>query len=131
VPLAAGGAGIVRGAAMVKGLHPPLPLDLDSHYRYLSGLLFGIGLAFGSTIPAIERRGVLFRTLGFIVIVGGFARLVSLVRLGPPSTGHLFGLFMELGAVPLLLLWQARIARFCGDGDRDGVAEKDRRAAGP
>jgi hypothetical protein len=113
VPLAAGGAGIVRGATMLKGLHPPLPVDLDSHYRYLSGLLFGLGLAFASCIPAIERRGRLFRTLGAIAIVGGLARLVSLLQVGPPSAGHVFGLFMELGAVPLLLLWQARVARLC------------------
>jgi hypothetical protein len=113
VPLAAGGAGMVKGAAMLKGVHPPLPVDLDSHYRYLSGLLFGIGLAFAACIPAIERRGTLFRMLGLIVILGGLARLFSLTRLGPPSAGHVFGLAMELGAMPLLLLWQARVARLC------------------
>jgi hypothetical protein len=117
VPFAAGGAGIVEGATMLKGLHPPLPVDLDSHYRYLSGLLFGLGLAFASCIPTIERRGRLFRTLGAIVIAGGLARLVSLLRVGPPSAGHIFGLFMELGAVPLLLLWQARVARRCRRAD--------------
>ncbi|MDB5693944.1 MAG: hypothetical protein JWO81_3007 [Alphaproteobacteria bacterium] len=124
IPLAAGGAGMIRGAAMLKGMHPPLPVDLDSHYRYLSGLLFGIGLAFAACIPAIERRGPLFRPLGMIVILGGLARLFSLFRLGPPSAGHVFGLAMELGAMPLLLLWQARVARL-------SVGRHDRRAAGP
>jgi hypothetical protein len=112
VPLAAGGAGMLNGATMIRGLHPPLPTDLDSHYRYLSGLLFGIGLGFASCIPAVERRGPVFRRLGGIVIVGGLARLLSLAEAGRPSGGHLFGLAMELGAVPLLLLWQARVARF-------------------
>jgi hypothetical protein len=33
VPLAAGGAGMVRGAAFLKGMHAPLPIDLESHFR--------------------------------------------------------------------------------------------------
>lgn len=115
IPIAAGGVGIVRGATFLKGVHGPLPADLESHFRYLSGLLLGIGIGFAACIPAIERRGPIFRTLGLIVVVGGLGRLSSLLREGPPSTGHALGLAMELGAMPLLLLWQARVARLCGD----------------
>ena len=85
--------------------------NLDSHFRYLSGLLLGIGLAFAATIPAIERRTLLFRTLGAVVFVGGLARLLSALELGLPGRGHVFGLAMELVTVPLLVLWQARVAR--------------------
>jgi hypothetical protein len=53
----------------------------------------------------------LFRTLAFIVVVGGLSRLLSLVQVGTPGPGHQFGLAMELGIVPLLALWQARVAR--------------------
>jgi hypothetical protein len=49
--------------------------------------------------------------LGAFVIAGGLARALSLVEIGAPSFGHRFGLAMELGVVPLLLLWQARVAR--------------------
>ena len=108
VSLYAGGAGVVEGPSMVKGVGGT---DLDSHFRYLSGLLLGIGLAFIACIPAIERRTTVFRTLGAIVIVGGLARLLSAADLGLPSSGHLFGLTMELAAVPLLVLWQGRVAR--------------------
>ena len=114
IPVAAGGVGILRGAAFLKGVHGPLPVDLESHFHYLSGLLLGIGIGFAACIPAIERRGPLFRTLALIVILGGVGRLSSLLREGPPSTGHVLGLVMELGAMPLLLLWQARVARLCG-----------------
>lgn len=111
VPLLAGGSGVLRGAEMMHGVGAQPPVDLDSHFRYLSGLLLGMGLAFVWCIPAIERRTLLFRALGFLAIVGGFSRLLGLVLHGVPGPGHVFGLFMELGTVPLLILWQSRVAR--------------------
>jgi hypothetical protein len=110
VPLLAGGAGMVRGPAFLHGVAPDVPADLDSHFRYLSGLLLAIGLGFASCIPGIERNTARFRLLAFLVFVGGLGRLISLASVGPPGGGHLFGLAMELGAVPLLVLWQARVA---------------------
>ena len=114
VPLAAGGAGILRGAAFLKGVHDPLPVDLGSHFRYLSGLLLGVGIGFAACIPNIERRRTMMRTLGLVVVVGGLGRLFALIRDGVPSTAHIAALAMELVATPLLLLWQARVARLCG-----------------
>lgn len=112
VPLLAGGAGAVGGPAMLAGIDPgQASADLDSHFRYLSGLLLGIGLGFLYCVPAIERRTALFRALGLIVLIGGLARLYSALTLGLPGLGHIFGLAMELGTVPALVLWQARVAR--------------------
>ncbi len=112
VPLLAGGAGVLGGPAMLAGIGPgEAGADLDSHFRYLSGLLLGLGLGFLFCVPAIERRTALFRALGLIAVLGGLARLLSALTVGLPGPGHLFGLAMELGTVPLLLLWQARIAR--------------------
>ena len=113
VPLTMGGLSILRGADLLKGMDPPFPVDLDSHYRYLSGLLLGIGLVFLASIPRIVRRRTVFLTLGAVILVGGLARLWSLVDAGVPSAGHRFGLVMELVAVPLIVLWQGRVARRC------------------
>jgi hypothetical protein len=110
VPLLAGGAGMIEGPEMLSGVGTEVAADLDSHYRYLSGLLFAIGIAFASCIPAIERRTARFRLLAFLVFVGGLGRLFGLVSVGVPGAGHVFGLVMELGTVPLLVLWQARVA---------------------
>lgn len=112
VPLAMGLASVVEGPSVLRGV-AAVPADLDSHFRYLSGLLLGIGLGFASCIPAIEKRGRRFRLLGAIVVLGGLGRLLSLPTAGLPSEGHLFGLLMELCVVPLLMLWQARVARRC------------------
>lgn len=110
VPLLAGGAGVLRGAGMIGGIEAATT-DLDSHFRYLSGLLLGIGIGFLSCVPRIEARGGRFRVLGMLAIIGGLARLWSAVEDGMPSRDHQLALVMELGVVPALLLWQARVAR--------------------
>jgi Domain of unknown function (DUF4345) len=110
VPLLAGGAGTIEGPAMLRGVGANVPADLDSHYRYLSGLLLAIGLGFASCIPGIERKTSRFRLLALLVVIGGLGRLLGLALSGVPGTGHAFGLAMELGTVPLLVLWQARMA---------------------
>ena len=111
VPLAAGLAGAIEGPAMLRGVEPGPPPDLDSHMRYLSGLLLGIGIAFLACAARIETRGPAFRLLGVIVIAGGLSRALSLATVGAPGWEHRLALGMELVVMPLLLLWQARIAR--------------------
>ena len=56
VPVAAGLAGILLGPGMIDPIGGA-SVPLDSHYRYLSGLLLGMGLGFWLTIPHIEREG--------------------------------------------------------------------------
>jgi hypothetical protein len=109
VPVAAGLAGVVSGAAMLGG-HPAANLTLDSHLRYLSGLLLGIGLGFWSTVPRIEQQADRFRLLTALVVVGGLGRLYGILVEGLPPAPMLFGLAMELGVTPLLCWWQGRVA---------------------
>ncbi|ATE64769.1 DUF4345 domain-containing protein [Rhizorhabdus dicambivorans] len=109
VPILAGLDGVLRGAAMA-GLKDP-PADLDSHFRYLSGIFLMLGFAFASTIPAIERRGSRFRLLGAMVVMGGLGRALGWLLTGAPGWEHRLGLGMELIVVPLLMLWQARVER--------------------
>ena len=112
VPVSAGLAGILLGPSMVgvsvAGLHDAIALD--SHYRYLSGLLLGIGLAFWCLIPGIARQGRAFRLLTLLVVIGGIGRLLGVALQGVPPPSMLFGLVMELIVTPLLCLWQARLA---------------------
>ncbi len=108
VPVLAGLAGIVLGPSMAAPIDAPLALD--SHFRYLSGLLLAIGLAFWSTIPRIEREAARFRLLTALVVMGGLSRLLGLALRGVPPAPMLFGLCMELGVTPLLCWWQYRIA---------------------
>ncbi|MFV0625127.1 DUF4345 domain-containing protein [Sphingomonas sp. ac-8] len=109
IPLSTATAGILGGAEWLAKM--PVRPSLDSHFRYMSGIFLGMAFGFASCIPAIERQGTRFRLLGMMVILGGLARLWSLLSVGAPSTGHLIGLCVELGAVPLVLLWQRSLER--------------------
>ena len=111
VPLTVGGIGIVEGASWLRGVGNTPPIDLDSHFRYLSGIFLALGVGFASCIPKVEIRMPRIRLLSFMVMAGGLARAWSLMNVGVPSQGHIWGLCMELGVVPVLMLWQARLAR--------------------
>jgi hypothetical protein len=110
VPIAAGAGGMLLGPAFLGNSVADFP-DLDSHFRYLSGLLLGIGLAYAFGVPGIERRRERFLLLGGIVVLGGLGRLSSLLSRGAPSPIMISALVMELLVTPILTLWQMRVAR--------------------
>jgi hypothetical protein len=110
VPIGAGGAGVWLGPRMLSPVATGSG-DLDSHFRYLSGLLLAIGLGFLSTIPRNDAHTSRFRLLTCIVVVGGMGRLLSLLAIGSPSLVMMAALVMELIVTPGLALWQRRVAR--------------------
>lgn len=103
-------------SSIVDGVRILLPgftrseIDLDSQFRFLSGIFLGLLIGLYSCVASIERKSSRFRLLGGLIVCGGLARLVSLLAAGPPGGGHRYGLVMELVVTPLLLLWQARVA---------------------
>jgi hypothetical protein len=107
VPLTAGLSGIIKGAAFLGSGNS----DIDSHLRYLSGLLLAIGLGFISVIPNIELQGTRVRLLTFIVVIGGLARLLGFLLAGLPGPSMQAALGMELLVTPLICAWQYRIAK--------------------
>ena len=106
VPVAAGALGALRPELLIAG-----PAHALTHGAYLSGLLMGLGLAFWSLIPTIERQGHVFGLLTGLVALGGLARVFTAARLGAWSLSVELPLIMELGVTPALWLWQRRIAQ--------------------
>lgn len=125
VPVGAGLSGALFGGTIV-GATPDL--SVDSHFRYLSGLLLGLGLAFWLMVPGIERHTGTVRLLTAFVVIGGLARLLALATTGTPSLPMLLALVMELAVTPALCLWQARLAERIR---REPDIIPTRRAAGP
>ena len=115
VPLAAGLAGVLTGAGFLDAGLPGIggvgnaglpgvgggSPAVDSHLRYLSGLLLGSGLALAWASFDLPRRGRVFAILAPIIVLGGLARLGGLFHATPPLP-HLLALGMELGVTPLL-----------------------------
>jgi hypothetical protein len=107
IPVGAGLYGILFG--------PAIDVDrasawADSHYRQMSGLLFGVGLCFLSTVPAIEETTKRFRLLVLLIFIGGLGRLTGFLLTGVPSFSMFVGLALELVVAPVLALWQTRVA---------------------
>jgi hypothetical protein len=104
--------GMIEGPAMLSGVEPGgVAADLLSHYRYLSGLFFGLGLVLASCVPRIEAHTKRLRWAAGAIVLGGLARLGGLAMGDAPSQAHHVALAAELGLTPLLVLWQARVAR--------------------
>jgi hypothetical protein len=108
VPILGGGFGVWQGLAMLGVAEPAAAAE--SHFRYLSGLLLGIGLCFAAMVPRIEFRSAGFRLLAIVVVIGGSARLLSVALHGTSDRVTLFALVMELVVTPSLALWQMRVA---------------------
>ncbi|KQQ12534.1 hypothetical protein ASF56_05055 [Methylobacterium sp. Leaf122] len=114
VPVLAGLYGVLFGIDGIGG-GTPVNISADSHFRYLSGLLTGIGILFFTCVPGIEDKSRLFRFLTLVVVLGGLARLLGLSLTGVPSLTMLVALALELVVTPLLCLWQMRVARQARD----------------
>ncbi len=116
IALALGGL-VAVFAGMTGGLHGTLMLgdwgdpSLDSHFRYLSGLLLGLGVAYWSVIPDVEQQEGRLGLVTLIVVTGGFFRALGLLANGAPDWPMRAALVLELAGAPLIYLWQRRIAR--------------------
>ncbi|CAF1102553.1 unnamed protein product [Adineta steineri] len=93
-------------------------ISLDCHYRYLSGLLLGIGLLFLYLVTRVLEKETnrILKMLTFIVVLGGCGRLLSLGgfyqgQVKSVNGKMLLGLFMELVVTPTLYMWHNRIMK--------------------
>ena len=118
VPVTTGAAGVFLGPGLLTAGAIPA-VDLDSHFRYLSGIFLAVGLGFWSCVPNLPDRTARFQALAGMVVLGGLGRLLSLALAGPPSIGHCVGLVLELIVVPALALWQSRLAHAPGPERQD------------
>jgi hypothetical protein len=118
IPVAAGLYGVLFGQALTGDA---VSISAESHFRYLSGLLLGIGLCFWSTLPSIENQTGRFRLLTLLVVIGGLGRLIGLALTGLPSLFMMGGLIAELIIAPARCLWQTRVANRYAE--EYGVAE--------
>lgn len=91
----------------------------DSQFRFLSGMLLGVGLMFWATIPRIETHRWPFRMLCALVVFGGMARVGTALASGLNLATEA-ALTLELIVTPALFLWRERLdARASVDAGAD------------
>jgi hypothetical protein len=108
IPIGSGILGALCGPRFLD--QTLISADLDSHFRYLSGVLMALGFGFWTTLREPERKVARFGGLTCIVFLGGLARMLGFLAAGKPSLPMLGGLVMELVVTPQLFLWQLRLA---------------------
>jgi len=84
-------------------------VEMDSYFRFLKGMLLGIGLIYWSSIPGIARHGERISVVTFILVLGAVPRLIAVIGHGVPTIGILIGLAGELIFAPLLWLWHQHV----------------------
>jgi hypothetical protein len=110
IPLWFGINGLLFGAAELMG-GEPFSAAMDNQYRYLSGVYLGVALMIFYSAGEIRKRAKLFRFAILFFFIGGCARAVSYLTVGPPPTEQIAAMVIELLS-PLLLLWQTRVLRY-------------------
>jgi hypothetical protein len=109
IPLIVATIGITQGTSRWLSADSITP-NFDSHYRYIAGYYFSLGLLGLWLIPRIEKHTGLFRIICVSVFMGGIGRVISIVQVGVPNSLMLAFTALEL-CFPLLLLWQAKLTR--------------------
>jgi hypothetical protein len=84
-------------------------VEIDSYFRFLKGVLLGIGLIYWSSIPDIARHGERISLVTFILVLGAVPRLIAVIGHGVPTIGILVSLAGELIVAPLLWLWHQHV----------------------
>jgi apolipoprotein N-acyltransferase len=108
-PLYFGVTGVLSGASGMMPIEAVTP-DIDSQFRYLSGLYIGFTLIIWWFIPNIDRNVWLFRLMVLAIFLGGAARLFSYISVGAPAPEMIVGIGIEL-SLPLIIIWQTAVVR--------------------
>lgn len=95
------------GPAAIPGALP-VNATMDSEDRFYAALFLGFGAATVWCSRDLARRGGLLKALLATFFLGGVARIVSWVMVGPPGDLFAFLGSLELILPPLFWWWHAR-----------------------
>ncbi|MDJ0628803.1 MAG: DUF4345 domain-containing protein [Rhodobacter sp.] len=109
IPLWFGILNTTGGAA--RFLDPDLVnAALDSQFRFQSAWYLALAPIIWWVIPQVEKQTMLFRIIVALIFIGGLGRVWAATIHGMPPSTMIGGMMLEL-IVPVLIPWQARVAR--------------------
>ena len=101
---------MVTGARSVPGAPRDADIALDSELRYFGGFYMAFGLAALRIAPRADRDTRAVRVLAATVLTSGLARAGGWLAHGAPHPVQRGLLAIELGAPPLVIALQRRVA---------------------
>jgi hypothetical protein len=109
VAVASGLFGMLAGPTALPGAGP-VDATVDSEYRFSNAFWFAAGVVVWWAVPRVHRATTVLRIILGAVFLGGIARLLAAAASGWPHPVFLGALGVELVLVPLVLLWQSKVA---------------------
>jgi Domain of unknown function (DUF4345) len=110
VAITTGLVAIIGGIDTFPG-SPSAENPADNEGRFLNGIWVGFGVLILWVVPRVERETTLVRILAAAIFLGGLARLASIIDVGEPADMQYVLMGIELVLGPLVIVWQALVAR--------------------
>ena len=85
--------------------------SVESELRFYAVWYLGAGVFLASLAPRIEQRGAALRGVCLVLFLGGIGRVLAIAGSGWPHPLYVGLMALELLLPPVLVLWQARVAR--------------------
>ena len=98
---------IAIGPSAIPG-SVPVNATIDSEDRFYATLFLGFGTALVWCSQNLGERGGIFKFLMFIFFLGGCARIVSAIQVGPPNLMFQILWALELILPPIFWYWYQR-----------------------
>lgn len=112
IPVGSGLAGIIGGPSAATGNRgQSATASLDNEYRFLNVYWLAVAPMLWRMLPNIESEQRRFRLLAGTVAASGLARSLAWRRTGRPHPVFVGATALELIGMPVVIAWQARIAR--------------------
>lgn len=109
VPMISGLSEVLRGADGAPGDSPEVSATVDGELRYANVFKIAVGPVIMSQLGTVESSTVVNKALA-TVFIGGLARLLSWRQRGRPHPNSVVAVGLEVAVVPVLMVWQRRLA---------------------
>lgn len=100
---------ILHGARGVPGGSMDVSATVDGELRYANTFKFAVGPILLSQLGRVEHSRSASIAL-VTIFAGGLARLLAWKQRGRPHPAAVTATALEIGVVPVLLVWQRRVA---------------------
>jgi hypothetical protein len=110
VPIVTGAASLVFGTDVIPEAGSP-SASTESELRFYAVWWLGAGLFLASLAPRVEQRGRELRAVCALLVLGACGRALAIADAGRPQPIFVVLMALEFLIPPVLVLWQARVAR--------------------